>query len=453
MHLHVLGICGTFMAGLAYLARELGHTVSGSDLNIYPPMSDFLAAAEIEVRLGWEVSHLTPRPDLVIVGNALSRGNPLVEEMLDRRIPYTSGPAWLAEHVLRGRHVLAVAGTHGKTTTTSLLAWILEVGGRAPGFLIGGIPENFAQPARLGDGRYFVIEADEYDTAFFDKRAKFVHYGPATVILNNLEFDHADIFKDLAAIQTQFHHLIRTVPRTGVVVWNCDDRQLDAMLTQGLWSRQVTFGEAAEADWKLTRSANGEPPPYAVTAPNSAAVSLHSPLPGRHNALNVLAALTAAAQLGVPVTDSLEALKTFKNVKRRLQILGTVAGVTLYDDFAHHPTAIAATLAALRETVGTARIVAVLESRSNTMRMGVHQHALAPALAAADVVLLYAPPDLGWNVGVVTAALEGKATAYPALEDLLKAAAHAAIPGAHVLVMSNGDFGGFQRQLLAKLAP
>ena len=452
MHLHVLGICGTFMAGLAHLARELGHTVSGSDLNVYPPMSDFLAATEIEVRLGWDLSHLTPRPDLVIIGNALSRGNPLIEEILDQRIPYTSGPAWLAEHVLRGRHVLAVAGTHGKTTTTSLLAWILEVCGRAPGFLLGGIPENFAQPARLGGGRYFVIEADEYDTAFFDKRSKFIHYGPATVILNNLEFDHADIFKDLAAIQTQFQHLIRTVPRRGVVVWNRDDHALEATLAQGLWSRQVTFGEAAEADWKLTRSATEVLPRYTVTTPDSAAIPLQSPLPGRHNALNVLAALAAAAQLGIPIADSLEAVKTFKNVKRRLQILGAVDGVTVYDDFAHHPTAIAATVSALREQVGAAQIVAVLESRSNTMRMGVHQHAIAPALAAADVALLYAPPNLGWDVSVATAALGSRATAHATLEDLLLATRRAATPGSHVLVMSNGDFGGFQRRLLAELA-
>ena len=441
------------MAGLAHLARELGHTVSGSDANVYPPMSDYLAATGVEVHLGWETSHLAPRPDLVIVGNALSRGNPLLEEVLDRRLPYTSGPAWLAEHVLRDRHVLAVAGTHGKTTTSSLLAWILDACGHAPGFLIGGIPENFAQPARLGGNGYFVIEADEYDTAFFDKRSKFVHYRPSTLILNNLEFDHADIFADLAAIQTQFHHLIRTVPRRGVVVWNRDDKHIEATLSQGLWSRQVTFAEQPGADWRLTTQATGGAPHYAVIDPlGSPPVPMDSPLSGRHNALNVLAAVAAAAQLGIAAPAALEAVQRFKNVKRRLERLGTAGGVTVYADFAHHPTAIAATLAALREQVGAARIVAVLEARSNTMRMGVHQHTLAPALAGADFALLFAPPDLGWNAGVVTEALGERGAACASRAELLAALGHHATPGSHVLVMSNGDFGGLHQRLLAQLS-
>lgn len=453
MHLHLLGICGTFMAGLAHLARETGHTVSGSDSNIYPPMSDFLAAAGIDVQLGWDPAQLKPRPDLVIIGNALSRGNPLVEATLDGRLPYTSGPAWLAENILHQRHVLAVAGTHGKTTTSSLLAWILEATGHAPGFLIGGIPENFGQPARLGTSGYFVIEADEYDTAFFDKRSKFVHYRPTTLVLNNLEFDHADIFPDLAAIQHQFHHLVRTVPARGIVLWNRDETALAETLKLGLWSRSESFGEEPDADWRLRREVSDGRVGYTVTAPGeSAACVLESPLAGRHNALNIVAATAAAAAIGIPAREALAAVRSFDSVKRRLQVLGTARGVTVYDDFAHHPTAIAATIGALRERIGNARIVAVLEPRSNTMRMGVLRQQLAPALGAADLSVLFAPANLGWDIREVTSALGDRALACTTQDQLLNTLLEVATPGSHVLVMSNGDFGDIHRRVLQGLS-
>ncbi len=453
MHLHILGICGTFMAGLAALAREQGHTVSGSDAHIYPPMSDFLAAAEIDIRLGWDVAHLLPRPDLVVIGNALSRGNPLVEAVLNDRIPYVSGPAWLADQVLRDRHVLAIAGTHGKTTTSSLLAWILDACGRAPGFLIGGIPENFGCPARLGQSEYFVIEADEYDTAFFDKRSKFVHYHPDTLILNNLEFDHADIFRDLDAIQTQFHHLVRTVPGRGVIVWNRDEPAIAATLTRGLWSRQITFGTEGDTDWRLQEIPGVKPGPYAISLPSGAeSRPLVTPLAGRHNAMNALAAIAGAVEIGIPAAQAMAAVEAFRSVKRRLQTLGVVRGVTVYDDFAHHPTAIRATLQALRERIGKARIIAVLEPRSNTLRMGVLHEALAPALNAADMSVLFAPPNLGWDVTAVCDALPGRALACHTPDALLQALLSLATPGSHVLIMSNGDFGGIHQQLLTALA-
>ncbi|MGD9602087.1 MAG: UDP-N-acetylmuramate:L-alanyl-gamma-D-glutamyl-meso-diaminopimelate ligase [Gammaproteobacteria bacterium] len=447
--MHVLGICGTFMAGLACLAHELGHHVTGSDQNVYPPMSDFLAAAGIGIRPGWDPAHLDPRPDLVVIGNALSRGNPLVEAVLDLGLPYTSGPEWLARHVLPGRHVIAVAGTHGKTTTSSLVAWMLERAGHAPGFLIGGIPENFGRPARLGTGECFVIEADEYDTAFFDKRSKFVHYRPMTALLNNLEFDHADIFPDLAAIETQFHHLVRTVPGRGTVVWNRDEPALAATLARGAWSRLVTFGTGDEAAWQLREHAPGH---YAVRDPDGRTFPLRSPLAGRHNALNTLAALATVDTVGLAPEAALLGLDGFLNVKRRLQVVGSARGITVYDDFAHHPTAIAATLQALRERVGSGRIVAVLEPRSNTMRMGVMSAQLAPALAAADTSVIFAPAELRWDIGAATAALGERRHVCESAAELVATIARLATPGSHVVIMSNGDFGGLHRQLLATLA-
>jgi UDP-N-acetylmuramate: L-alanyl-gamma-D-glutamyl-meso-diaminopimelate ligase len=451
MRLHILGICGTFMAGLAQLARELGHSVSGSDANVYPPMSDFLTAAGIPISLGWDPADVDPAVDLVVIGNALSRGNPLVEYVLDKGLPYTSGPAWLAEHVLADRHVLAVAGTHGKTTTSSLLAWLLDATGDEPGFLIGGIPENFRIPARLGHSRYFVVEADEYDSAFFDKRAKFVHYRPRTLVLNNLEFDHADIYPDLGAIETQFHHLVRTVPASGVIVWNGDDASLARVLKRGCWSQTQRFGVSAENDWRLVPAAAAGASTHAVQYRDGPTYALPTTLVGQHNRLNLVAAIAAAHAVGVPPRESSRSAAMFRNVKRRLQNLGTKDGVTVYDDFAHHPTAIAATIAGLRERIGRAPLLAVLEPRSNTMRLGFHQTELANALADADAVYLLAPPSLTWDVNVVCDGLPGRCTIASTVDELLNRLAIDARPDSHVLIMSNGDFGGIHQRLLSRL--
>jgi UDP-N-acetylmuramate: L-alanyl-gamma-D-glutamyl-meso-diaminopimelate ligase len=455
MHIHIAGICGTFMAGVAQLARELGHRVSGSDSNVYPPMSDFLEAAGIPIRQGWDPAHLVDRPDLVVIGNALSRGNPLVEAVLDAHIPYTSGPAWLAQEVLQTRHVLAVAGTHGKTTTSSMLAHLLDAGGLSPGFLIGGIPGNFGVPARLGQGRYFVIEADEYDSAFFDKRSKFVHYRPDTLVINNLEFDHADIFPDLAAIQTQFHHLVRTVPSSGRILWNADEANIPPVLARGLWSESQRFGASEDSDWRLLEQ--GEPPRRSLRIPGSSSSggsmnTLPDAAPGRHNALNAIAAIAAASHVGVHPEEACVALARFRNTKRRLELVGEVEGVTVHDDFAHHPTAIAATIAALRERVGAAPIIAVLEPRSNTMRMGVHKDALGPSLAAADHVLILMPPGLDWDATALEEALAGRGGLCTNLDELLDALVERCRPGSHVLAMSNGDFGGLHQRLMHRLS-
>lgn len=448
MHLHILGICGTFMAGIAQLARELGHRVTGSDAGVYPPMSDFLTAAGITLHAGWDPAHLQPRPDLVIIGNALSRGNPLVEAVLAAQIPYTSGPAWLAREVLQSRHVLAISGTHGKTTTTSLLAYLLDATGFAPGFLVGGIPENFGVPARLGGGRLFVIEADEYDTAFFDKRSKFIHYQPSTLLINNVEFDHADIFPDLAAIQTQFHHLVRTVPGNGRILWNVDDTNIPDILARGCWTPQQTFGKTAGADWRVQETSAG----WQIRVPETlTSCAMDTPLLGEHNAMNAVAAIAAATHAGLSPARALSVLPGFRNVKRRLEVLATVADVTVYDDFAHHPTAIAATLQALRKAVGNARILAVLEPRSNTMRMGVHTAALANSLASADAVVLHAPPGLSWDADAVLAGLGPRAVVTHDDASLLQATLAAATPGTRVLIMSNGAFGGLHKRLLEAL--
>ncbi len=456
MHIHILGICGTFMGGIAALAKAAGHTVTGCDSNVYPPMSTQLEAMGIELISGFDADQLSLAPDLYVIGNVVKRGMPLMEAILDQGLPYVSGPQWLAEHVLAGRWVLAVAGTHGKTTTTSMLAWILEDAGLAPGFLIGGIPENFGVSARLpgapraepgGQSPFFVIEADEYDTAFFDKRSKFVHYRPRTVVLNNLEFDHADIFADLAAIETQFHHLVRTVPGKGRLVVNGREASLDRVLARGCWTPVERFGESGE--WSCGPvDADGACDILLVGMPQG---RLNWSLLGEHNRLNALAAIAAARHVGVPPAVAIDALSRFANVKRRMEVKGVAGGVTVYDDFAHHPTAIATTLAGLRAKVGAARILAVLEPRSNTMKLGTMKAELPGSLADADQVFCYGA-NLGWDAAEALAPLGAQAQTFDQLDALVAAVRQAARTGDHVLVMSNGGFGGVHGKLLAALA-
>ena len=451
MHLHILGIGGTFMAGVARLAVELGHRVTGADTNLYPPMSTQLATLDVQVFEGYDAHALDPAPDLVIVGNALSRGNACVEYILSHNLAYTSGPAWLYAEVLRHRHVIAVAGTHGKTTVSSLVAWMLEHAGLEPGFLVGGVVENFGVSARLGGARLFVVEADEYDTAFFDKRSKFVHYAPRTLVINNLEFDHADIFPDLAAIQRQFHHLLRTLPREALLVRPAPDAAIDQLLAMGLWSRVARFGSAAECEWRYAwQTAAGDN--FSVTAADGVETTGTSPLLGAHNAHNVAAALAAVADVGLSPARALAALPEFANVKRRMELRGTVAGVRVFDDFAHHPTAIAATIAALRPGVTSpARLIAVSEMRSNTMRMGVHQHTLAAAFAGADETFILAPADLSWDIDAALRALpEHRIFTDPAT--LVAHVANTARASDAILVMSNGAFDNVHERLLSALA-
>jgi UDP-N-acetylmuramate: L-alanyl-gamma-D-glutamyl-meso-diaminopimelate ligase len=450
MHLHILGIGGTFMAGVARLAVELGHRVTGADANLYPPMSDQLAALGVEVFNGYDAGALQPAPDLVIIGNALSRGNPSVEHVLSKRLPYTSGPAWLHDEILRHRHVIAVAGTHGKTTVTSIVTWMLEHGGLEPGFLVGGVVENFGVSARRGRGRVFVVEADEYDTAFFDKRSKFVHYAPSTLLINNLEFDHADIFADLDAIKRQFHHLVRTLPREALIVCPTPDEAIDALLAMGVWSRVTRFGTGADAAWRYSyEGGSGE---LTIDAPHGEHARGMSPLLGAHNAHNVAAAVAAVADVGLAPARALEALAGFANVKRRLELRGTVRGVSVYDDFAHHPTAIAATISALRSRVAPpARIIAVSEMRSNTMRMGVHRDTLAGAFVGAERSALLAPRDLPWDIDAAFAPLAGHQVFHDSGE-LVAAVAQWAQAGDALLVMSNGGFDNVHARLLEALA-
>jgi len=450
MHIHILGICGTFMGGIAVLAREMGYTVSGSDANVYPPMSTQLEQAGIRLSQGYEPAHLDPAPDLVVIGNALSRGNAAVEYVLNQGLPYISGPAFLADYVLKDRWVLAVAGTHGKTTTSSMLAWILEYAGLAPGFLIGGVPGNFHISARLGQAPFFVVEADEYDTAFFDKRSKFVHYRPRTVILNNLEFDHADIFPDLAAIQRQFHHLVRIVPGNGLIIAPRDDQALNEVLAQGCWTPLERFALSGNADW-TARDIAPAGQRFAVYWQEQLQGAVEWELIGMHNVHNAVAAIAAARHAGVPTAHAVAALAEFRGVKRRMEQRARVNDIIIYDDFAHHPTAIASTLAGLRHRVGSARIIALLEPRSNTMRMGVHREQLAPSLAEADAVFLYNPPDLRWDLSEVARAVGAKARVAKNIEDLVKAVTALARPGDHVLIMSNGAFGGIHEKLMEAL--
>jgi len=449
MHVHILGVCGTFMGGLAQLAKAKGYRVSGSDANVYPPMSDQLASAGIELLEGYDPDHLRPVPDLVVIGNAMSRGNPEVEYTLDQGLPYTSGPQWLAEHLLRDRWVLGVAGTHGKTSTASLLAWILEDAGLSPGFLIGGVPRNFGCSARLGEAPFFVVEADEYDTAFFDKRSKFVHYRPRTLVLNNLEFDHADIFDDLAMIQRQFHHLVRTVPSNGLIIAPQDDPNLDRVLSMGCWTPVERFSATAESQWGAVDAAP-DGTVFDVRFGTATEGRVRWGLTGSHNVENALAAIAAARHAGVPAAVAIDALARFQGVRRRMEIRGEADGVTLYDDFAHHPTAIAKTLAGLRARVGSARILAVLEPRSNTMRLGVHRDTLAGSLHAADRVYVFRPGGMEWDLDAVFEGVEG-ALVSDSVDRIVAAVAAEARRGDHLVVMSNGGFQDIHRRLLSAL--
>ena len=450
MHIHILGICGTFMGGVALLARAKGHRVSGSDANVYPPMSTQLEEAGIELTEGYAADHLQPEPDMVVVGNAMTRGNPAVEYVLDRGLPYASGPQWLADHVLHDRWVLAVAGTHGKTSTASLLAWILEDAGLSPGFLIGGVPRNFGCSARLGESPFFVVEADEYDTAFFDKRSKFVHYRPRTLVLNNLEFDHADIFDDLAMIQRQFHHLVRTVPSSGLIIAPESDANLDAVLAMGCWTPVERFSATRPSQWEVRR-ATPDGSCFDVFHGSAREGRVSWELNGLHNVNNGLAAIAAARHAGVPAAVAIDALSRYRNVKRRMETRGRVRGVTVYDDFAHHPTAIATTLAGLRARVGDARIIAVLEPRSNTMRMGVHRETLAESLSAADRVYVHRPRDIGWDIDTLFRERRDAAAVFDDVEAIVGSIAAIARDGDHVLVMSNGGFEDIHRRILSAL--
>lgn len=458
MHIHILGICGTFMGGIAAIARESGHTVTGCDQDVYPPMSTQLESQGIQLIAGYTPEQVEIRPDIFVIGNVITRGNPLMEEILNRNLPYISGPQWLSENILRNRWVLAVAGTHGKTTTSSMLAWILQYAGLNPGFLIGGIPENFGISARIGNlplsagqpgsntaevSPFFVIEADEYDTAFFDKRSKFVHYHPRTAILNNLEFDHADIFPDIEAIKRQFHHLVRIIPNNGLIAANGTDSHLKHVLEQGCWTPVEYFG--IESGWHTRLHGNNTGIYLGVGNQGS----LQWDLLGEHNRMNALAALIAARHAGVSVNIGLEALAQFRNVKRRMEVRGTVNGITVYDDFAHHPTAIQTTLDGLRTHVNQERIIAVLEPRSNTMKMGVWKDQLATSLQTADHVFCFTR-DSQWAIAAMTA-LKKKAHCHDDLNQLIQAITAIARPGDHILIMSNGGFGGIHDKLLTAL--
>jgi UDP-N-acetylmuramate: L-alanyl-gamma-D-glutamyl-meso-diaminopimelate ligase len=463
MHIHILGICGTFMGGIAAIARQAGHRVTGCDANVYPPMSTQLEAQGIELIEGFSPDQLLQfetMPDLFVIGNVVSRGNPLMEAILNQGFPFTSGPQWLAEQVLFGRHVLAVAGTHGKTTTAAMLAWILEFNGYQPGYLIGGVPLNFTVSARLGESEYFVIEADEYDTAFFDKRSKFVHYRPRTALLNNLEFDHADIFAELAAIETQFHHLVRTVPGNGLVVVNGEEPALDRVIARGAWAPVERFAQDQQNAWSLISQ---EADNFIVVHEHQEVATVQwapdSGVMGRHNQLNALAAIASANHIGISPTGAAHALAKFKNVKRRLEKIGVANGAIVYDDFAHHPTAITTTVDGLRRRVGQSRILAVLEPRSNTMELGIMKAQLPNSLEAADRVFAYGAStgkeSLCWDLNKVLSPLNMKekdrAMAFDDLSALVNAVANEAKSGDHILVMSNGGFGGVHQKILAAI--
>ena len=449
MHIHILGICGTFMGGVAVLARQAGHKVTGSDANVYPPMSTQLEAQGIELMQGYKVEHLQEQ-DEVVVGNVMSRGNEAIEHVLNKNISYRSGPQWLSENVLKDKWVLAVAGTHGKTTTSSILAWILEYAGLNPGFLIGGVPANFGISARLGDGPFFVVEADEYDTAFFDKRSKFVHYHPRTVILNNLEFDHADIFENLDAIKKQFHHLVRTIPSEGLIVSNADEKNIDEVLDMGCWSEVAAFSGKKDSLWSIN-NVSDDGRCFDVLYQQKKCGTVQWPLLGPHNRMNALAAMIAAQHVGVPIEQSIAALKEFKGIKRRMEVVGEVNNKIIYDDFAHHPTAIAETLQGLRDAVGSSKIWAVLEPRSNTMRMGVFKQQLANSLKLADEVILYQPADVDWDMQSVIEGITGSARLIRSIDDIVNLLSELTKPSDHILVMSNGAFDGIHQKILSKL--
>jgi UDP-N-acetylmuramate: L-alanyl-gamma-D-glutamyl-meso-diaminopimelate ligase len=450
LHIHILGICGTFMGGLALIARQLGYTVSGSDQNVYPPMSTQLEQQGIQLMNGYRAENLDCQPDLVVIGNALSRGNPEVEAVLNRGLHYISGPQWLAEHVLQDRWVLAVAGTHGKTTTTSMLSWILDYNGFKPGFLIGGIPLNFGISARLGESDFFVIEADEYDCAFFDKRSKFVHYRPRTVILNNLEYDHADIFENLDAIKKQFHHLLRTVPNQGLVIAPATEQHVTETIAMGCWTPVQKTAIDEDADWQAQLlSADGSR--FAVLFNGQQQAEVSWSLTGRHNVYNALAAIAAARHIGILPTDAISALHSFQNVKRRMELIINHQGLRVYDDFAHHPTAIKTTLEGLRQQVGTQKILAIVEPRSNTMRLGIHTQSLAESLQQADEAIIFQPDNLGWDLSRLLQF--GKNIVISnSLDDIVQTIKSQATADCHVVLMSNGSFGGIYARLKTELA-
>ena len=457
MKIHILGICGTFMGGIALLARALGHEVSGSDANVYPPMSTQLEEQGIELMNGYEPAHLQPAPDLVIVGNTMSRGNPLVEMILNNKIPYASGPQWLSEHILHTRHVLAVSGTHGKTTTTGMLCWILESAGLNPGFLVGGVPQNFGISASMGGDEYFVVEADEYDTAFFDKRSKFIHYHPDTLIINNIEYDHADIFADIAAIRREFHHMVRIVPGNGLIIAKQGDAQVSQTLEMGCWSAVQYFGEQIgdqandmKSDWSVDALAD-DFSQFNVLHHSRIVGKVSWELIGQFNAENALAAIAAANHVGVEPAQACEALQSLKNIKRRLECLAEVNQVTIYDDFAHHPTAIRASLKALRQKVKNQRIIAIMEPRSNTMRQGIHKETLADAFIDADQIYLYAADNLDWDLSKATSSLGEKVKVMQSIDDIVSKVVDLAEAGDYILIMSNGSFSGIQQKLIENL--
>jgi len=449
MKIHILGICGTFMGGIAILARALGHEVSGSDANVYPPMSTQLESQGITLCEGYLPGHLQPAPDLIVIGNTLSRGNPAVEYVLDNDLEFISGPQWLHDHVLQERHVIAVSGTHGKTTTASILAWILEEAGLAPGFLIGGIAENFSCSSSLTDSNYFVVEADEYDTAFFDKRSKFIHYQSRTLIINNIEFDHADIFNDITAINREFHHLIRTIPATGLIIAHHGDKEIEQVLAMGCWT-PVEFFAGEDAKWTI-RPTLDDFSKFEIMVNGEVSGKCQWPLIGQHNAENALAAIAAASNVGVAVDQACDSLANFKGVKRRLEQLAVINGVTVYDDFAHHPTAIMATLAGLRQNVGNKRIIAIMEPRSNTMRQGVHKDTLASSLAKADHSLLFQPEGLAWDLVTSTKSLGEKCQVFNDVDSVIAAAVKLAEADDHIVIMSNGGFEGIHQKLISRL--
>ncbi|MEN8383110.1 UDP-N-acetylmuramate:L-alanyl-gamma-D-glutamyl-meso-diaminopimelate ligase [Acinetobacter radioresistens] len=452
MHLHILGICGTFMGSLALLARDLGHTVTGSDQSVYPPMSTQLKNAGITLMQGYDRNHLQPHPDLVIVGNAMKRGIDAIEYMLDAGLPYISGPQFLADHVLQGKHVLGVAGTHGKTTTTTMLAWVLDQAGLNPGFLIGGVPLGFSQSARLGGGKYFVVEADEYDSAFFDKRSKFVHYHPKTAILNNLEFDHADIFDDLAAIQKQFHHLVRTIPSTGRIIAPITETHIDEVLEMGCWTSVIRTGLDTDTQAELyAELIQADGSHFKVLEQGKVIAEVQWSMTGQHSVANALATIAAAQHVGVSIVQACEALSSFGGVKRRMELLGTLRGIEVYDDFAHHPTAIETTLDGARKRLGERRLWAVIEPRSNTMRMGSHKDGLAHSARLADEVIWYQPEGLDWDLQPVVEAAPNKSQVSRSLDEIIQRIVQEAGEGDAVVIMSNGGFGGLHQKLLAAL--
>jgi len=449
MHVHILGICGTFMGGVAIIARQLGYTVTGSDESVYPPMSTQLEDLGIELFDGYSADQFSLKPDLVVIGNTLGRGKECIEHVLNLKMPYMSGPEFIAKYILHDKWVLGVSGTHGKTTTTSMLSWILEFSGFSPGFLVGGIPENFGVSARMGDSSFFVIEADEYDTAFFDKRSKFVHYKPNTLVINNLEFDHADIFEDLSAIKKEFHHLIRTIPANGLIIYPQEEKNIDDVLAMGVWTPLQKISIQHKSDWRADLL-NADGSEFNISFNGNIIGSVNWNLMGMHNVSNAMAAIAAAKHVGVLPDQALAALCEFKNVKRRMELKGKVNGISVYDDFAHHPTAIKSTLQGLRQKVGNAKIFAVLEPRSNTMKLGIHKNELANSLTDADHVIMFKPQNLPWDVASVMRQLNN-AKVFESVAQIIQQLKNEAAPGDYILIMSNGGFDNIHQRLLDEL--